>query len=107
MSVNEPRLTGGYVLEFSEDQSICWVKHGRGSVMTSGGGTFDGTIEQIGWNDRFILAKVRRIYRGDPDGWYVLSVKSGEVRGPLSEQTIAADSTLRGIQCFDPRAPHK
>ena len=100
-SQNSRRLTGGYVLERFDENGKYYVSHGG---EWSGGGTFDGTIDSIGWSDDRILAKVTRIYRGDRDGWYVLDVATGAIRGPLTEGEIDADPSLRGIACHPPSA---
>jgi hypothetical protein len=94
----EPYLAGAYWLEHFESGQY----YVRGPVETQGGVTFDGTIQQIGWTDRSILARVTRIYRGDSDGWYALNVSTGEIRGPLSESDIASDESLSGIRCHPP-----
>jgi hypothetical protein len=98
-SFDNRRLSGGYILERFES-GLYYVKSDTND--RSPGGTFEGTINKIGWTADRILANVTRIYRGDPDGWYVLSVKTGEIRGPLSDGEIAADPSLRTIQCHAP-----
>src|SRR5687767_1287817 len=70
-SQNTRPLTGGYSLERFAENGKYYVKRGE---RWSGGGTFDGTIKQIGWSDDRLLAKVTRTYRGDRDGWYALDV---------------------------------
>lgn len=95
------KLTGGYTLECSENGQYYVVAPGTTLDI---GGVFEGTIEMIGWNDVWILAKVNRIYDGDPDGWYALNVKTKQIRGPLRPSELKADPVLSQIQCHDVRA---
>src|SRR5258705_226805 len=56
------KLTQGYRLErFDENGKYYVIAPGD----LSGGGVFDGTVEQIGWNHDWILARVIRLYHGD------------------------------------------
>lgn len=91
-------IASGYELERFESGK--YYLRTRGD--TSLGGTFDGTIEQIGWNKSFILARVNRLYQGDSNGWYLLDLRTRVVRGPISESeltTNAAISTIRAHEC--------
>jgi hypothetical protein len=94
------QLSGGYYLErFDEGGTSYYV--GAPGKDVNGGGVFDGTVQEIGWNDDLILARVRRIYRGDPDGWYALNVKTGQVAGPLQSselKTSPAFSNIKTVQ---------
>ena len=92
---NSQRLPGGYVLELFESGKY-YLRHRGGTI--DGGGTFDGTVEEIGWTEDQVLARINRLYDGDPDGWYALSIRTGNVRGPLSPDDIAADASLRVIR---------
>ncbi len=88
------RLVGEYRLErFNENGKYYLVD----SKDESGGGVFDGTIDQIGWSQDWILAQVIRLYHGDANGWYALNVKTKQVTGPLSESDIKSNPALSGI----------
>ncbi len=52
----------------------------------------EGSINLIGWNGDYIVANVTKNYRGDKDGWYVVKIHSGEIKGPMSKTDI--DSSL-------------
>jgi hypothetical protein len=77
-----------------------YLRHRGGTI--DAGGTFDGTVEEIGWTEEQVLARVNRLYDGDPDRWYALSVRTGNVRGPVSLDEIAADPSLRVIRAHAP-----
>src|SRR5438034_1367033 len=41
----------------------------------SGGGVFDGTVEEIGWSQDWVLARITRLSPSDTNGWYALDLK--------------------------------
>lgn len=86
-------LPGGYRLELSTRDGAYRV-HARDGTPGSAG-VFEGTIEHIGWDERLVLAQVRRA--NEARGWFVLDTTTGAVRGPLSEVEIANDPVLSRI----------
>jgi hypothetical protein len=95
-------LPGGYSLErFDEGPTVYYVD-APGREAEPGGGAFDGIIQEIGWNKDLILARVKRLSAGDPDGWYVLNVKTREITGPFNAAQIRANPTLSSIETWDP-----
>jgi hypothetical protein len=93
---NRMRVAGSYYLErFSENGKFYLRQHGDRST----GGVFDGHLLQIGANPDTIIAYVKRLYRGDPDGWYMLDVRTGKVSGPLTECELRAFCNKSGITC--------
>ena len=89
-------VTGSYYLErFPENGRFYLRQRGDGST----GGVFDGHLLWIGANQDAVIAYVKRLYRGDPDGWYVLDVRTGKVSGPLTECELRAVCTKNGITC--------
>ena len=68
----------------------------------SGGGIFDGTVEQIGWNQNWILARVTKLYHGDTNGWYALNMKSKRVIGPIQESELSRNAEWSPIKCYVP-----
>ena len=93
------RLVGGYSVERFEQGQYYLVCDG---CNTGSGGVFEGTIEEIGWSDQRILARVTRVYRGDTDGWYVLDLNTRQVRGPLSDSELLSSGQLLAIKCRKP-----
>ena len=73
-------------------------------AVGGGGGVLGGVILKVGWNRRLILAKVFKVYRGDPDGWYIVNVKSGKITGPLGQPTLNADLSRWHIKVIRPGA---
>ncbi len=65
----------------------------------SGGGVFDGTVEEIGWNQDWILARVTKLYLGDTNGWYALGVKTKHVIGPIQESELRTNSAWSKVEC--------
>jgi len=93
---NRMIIAGSYYLErFSENGKFYLRQRGDRST----GGVFDGYLLQIGANQDIVVAYVRRLYRGDPDGWYMLNVKTGKVSGPLTENELRAVCNKNGITC--------
>jgi hypothetical protein len=94
------KLVDGYVLErFDENGKYYLVSP---ETELSGGGAFDGTIQEIGWNQDWILAQVTRIYRGDTDGWYALNLKTKQIIGPIQDSELKTNSTFLKIGCRSP-----
>jgi hypothetical protein len=84
---NHKQLSGGYYLErFDEGGTSYYV--GKSGTTVEGGGVFDGTVEEIGWNENWILARVTRLSSGDTNGWYALNLKTGKINGPLQDIEI-------------------
>jgi hypothetical protein len=95
------QLSGGYYLErFDEGGTSYYV--GSSGKPVNGGGVFDGTVQEIGWNEDWILARVNRLYHGDTNGWYVLNVKTGQVLGPFQASEVKANSAFSNIKIVQP-----
>ncbi len=81
-SPNQRKVDGSYRLErFNENGKFYLEKAG---VEEAGGGCIDGTVEEIGWTNRFIFARRIATYRGDPDGWMIIDVAKQSIVGPLT-----------------------
>lgn len=97
------QLTGGYaLLRFQENGQFYVVPSDDKS--SSGGGIFDGTIDRIGWNADWILAKVNKVYTGDASGWYALNLTTRRISGPYLEAEVRSHSILSKIgvrRCSD------
>lgn len=91
-------VTHGYRLERFDENGQYYVIAPKD---LSGGGVFDGTIEQIGWNQDWILARVTRLYHGDTNGWYALDLKTKRMVGPIQESELRANPALSKIKCRD------
>lgn len=92
-------LVGGYKLERFAENGMYYVIDLKD---TPGGGTFDGTVDQIGWNENWILARVTRLYHGDTNGWYAMDVKAKRVIGPIQESELSANMEWSHIKCSAP-----
>lgn len=68
----------------------------------SGGGFLEGTVERIGWSDRFIIARRQSLSGGDPDGWMIIDLKMKTITGPFSDEEIGNKPEVSNIQTFVP-----
>ncbi|HKK05134.1 MAG TPA: hypothetical protein VKA50_04730 [Gammaproteobacteria bacterium] len=68
------------------------------------GEVLEGTVEKIGWNARYIIAKRHALFRGDPDGWMVVDVTHKAVQGPLPERQIDRLAKQQGTHCYSAAA---
>ena len=50
----------------------------------------DGVLVRIAWDDEIITAERHSIFRGDPDGWMIIDIKSGKISGPVSNPEFDA-----------------
>jgi hypothetical protein len=94
-------LVGGYVL-------LCFDENGKYYLFAPGElnnndnqGVFEGTIEKIGWNQDWILAKVTKIYLGDKNGWYAVNLTTKQIVGPLQESELKTSSIFSKIKCYE------
>jgi len=90
-------LVNGYKLERFQENGLYYVV---GADDLSGGGVFEGTVQQIGWNSNWILAAVTKNYHGDTNGWYALDVKARRVTGPIGD--VSTNAEWSRIRCVPP-----
>jgi hypothetical protein len=102
-NLSHGQLPGGYYLERFDEGGVSYYLGAKGKPV-SGGGVFDGTLQEIGWNEDWILARVTRCYRGDPDGWYALNVKTGQITGPLQDAELKKNPAFSHISTVPPAA---
>ncbi|HWD93049.1 MAG TPA: hypothetical protein VG938_11960 [Verrucomicrobiae bacterium] len=92
-------LVQDYKLERFDENGKYYV---IASEDLSGGGVFDGTVEQLGFDQNWILARVNRLYQGDTNGWYVLNLKTKQVVGPIQESDLKTNAAWTKIEYHDP-----
>jgi hypothetical protein len=93
-------VVGGYRLEqFHENNNFYLHKDGVDDSKI-GGSIIEGVVLNIGWNERFIVAERHSFYRGDPDGWMIIDVRSGTIAGPFKESELRARAEVRGMEIF-------
>ncbi len=91
-------IVGGYHLEqFHENNKFYLHKNGVDDTKM-GGSILDGIVLKIGWNERFIVAERHSFYRGDPDGWMIIDVRSGTSAGPFKQSELRARAEVCGIE---------
>jgi hypothetical protein len=90
-------LVGDFRLVQFDDQNY-YVERGNSSEP---GGVLAGTIERIGWNDKYIVAWRSAMLGNVQSGWMIIDVKTGASEGPLSDESFrarsAGDEQLRAI----------
>ena len=91
------RIAGNYQLEQFESGKYYLLKDGH---KDSGGGYIDGTVLVIGWDADVIAAKRHANFRGDPDGWMIIDIRSDELKGPLSEEEFL--KLYPNLKIYDP-----
>jgi hypothetical protein len=96
----ERTVVGDYRLEQFEDFETYYL-HKRGQDDSLQGGSFiGGIVLRIGWSSRYVVVERRSFYRGDPDGWMVIDVKTGDMTGPFTEADFKARQESQGIQIY-------
>lgn len=94
--VTERRVAGDYRLNRWEDGTTYYLV-GPGPAE-SGGGAIEGTVQRIGWSDSLIV--VRRRAMAGQDGWMIVEVGRGRVRGPLSDAEFQGHSVYARISTY-------
>jgi hypothetical protein len=89
-------LAGPYSLLRWEDGTTFYVT--SAAETFAGGGALGGTVDSIGWNASYILARRIATFRGDPDGWMLIDVNQGKIRGPFSDAEFAQLSEAKGMR---------
>jgi hypothetical protein len=79
------RIAGSFQLERFESGKFYLMKDGH---QGSGGGILDGVVLEIGWNADVIAARRKANFRGDPDGWMIVEIRSETVSGPISDESF-------------------
>lgn len=94
-------LSGQYYLKRLIEGGTSYYVIDPGS-RNDGGGVFDGTVEEIGWNQDWILARVKRLFHGDPSGWYALNLKSKQISGPFQDTELKTNPNFANIKSLRP-----
>jgi hypothetical protein len=91
-------MSHGYGLErWNENRELYYL---RGPNEKPGGGVLEGTVIEIGWNDRFIVANRHANFGGDPSGWMVVDTQTHAISGPYPKPIWQSQRELRGIVTF-------
>ena len=93
-------LPGDYRLVRWEDGQRYYI--GKSGEKLEGGGVVGGTVERVGWDDRYIVAWRHAMFGGDPDGWMIIDTHENKVMGPASDDELLKQGgeipALRGIK---------
>lgn len=95
-------LPGDYRLERWEDNKTFYLLGPAGShVDGQGGGLVGGVVLRMAWNDELIGVERLSNFRGDPDGWMIIDIKSGKISGPFSTSDFDAVRNKYRLQVKD------
>ena len=94
-------IAGDYRLEQFEDGHTYYLHKLGHDDSADGGSIIGGTVLQLGWNSRFIVAERHSIYRGDPDGWMIINVQTGSMSGPFTEADLRKHSEASDIRIYE------
>jgi hypothetical protein len=81
----ERPVAGGVSLEQWEDGQTYYL---AGFGRDDGGGLVDGTVQQLGWNERYVLAWRTPNFRSDGKGWMIVDGTTGKVQGPFAKEEL-------------------
>jgi hypothetical protein len=90
------RLPGGYELLKWED-NVTYYLTAPGKHEENGCGAIEGTVLEIGWTLRHVVAKRHSCFRGDPDGWMIVDTTTHNVSGPMTEAQLRANDDVKHI----------
>jgi hypothetical protein len=88
------RLPGGYELLRWEDNVTHYITAPGKDV--NGCGAIEGTVTEIGWNFRYIVAR-RKSCSGGSEGWMVIDTHTRRVTGPMTEAALRKVDDVKNI----------
>jgi len=80
------KITGNYYLHKWEGGHPFYIVDKWGEP--DGGGLINGTVQEIGWNEKYIFAKRKSTFGGDPNGWMVIDVNANKITGPFTDEEL-------------------
>jgi hypothetical protein len=97
-------LPGGYYLERWQEGDHYTL--GGPGHSSDAGGILVGSIEEIGWNEKYIVAWRNPMLGNERAGWMIVDLRSHAVRGPLTDAQLSGEATeddaLRTIRPLPP-----
>lgn len=98
---NEHTVAGPFRLEQWEDGKKYYLHKQGYDDSHEGGSILGGITLRLGWNSRFIVAKRYSFYRGDPDGWMIIDIKSSLIRGPYTDEELRLHLEVQDITTYE------
>lgn len=98
-------LPGNYRLERWEDGETYYLL-GPSKMFSedvSGGGLIEGVVVRMAWDGEIIGAERYATFRGAPDGWMIIDIKSGKISGPVSKTEFDAIRIKRRLDVKEAR----
>jgi hypothetical protein len=100
-------LSGGYYLEDFEGGARTFSLGGPRRAADAGG-VVGGTVQRIGWSQRYVVAYREPLISSEASGWMIVDVRDHTVRGPLTDpqfqEACRADSELAAIRVMPARS---
>jgi hypothetical protein len=92
-------LPGNYKLERWEDGKTYYLLGpSKQFEDVDGGGLTGGVVVRLAWDGEMIGAERYATFRGDPDGWMIIDIKSGKISGPISKPDFDAICIKRHLE---------
>lgn len=92
-------LVAGYALQRILEETILLVRDPL-PIARQDGGVLGGEVLDIGFDSETVIARVRANV-GLKVGWWILSIKSGKLEGPIPEERFElrrrSDESVRAI----------
>lgn len=71
---------------------------GPGKPAADGGGYVEGTVDSLGWSETHLLVwRSQPTFGGDPPGWMIVDIPTGQVSGPMSAESRGRNPELSRI----------
>ena len=94
LGLSERAIGANYVLERAESNYFLIDANHPDTV----GGVIEGVVLAIGWDQQRIVVERHSIFRGDPDGFLIIDLKTRAMRGPLTREALTADPEVGAIK---------
>ena len=98
---NERHVLGRFKLQRWEDGSTFYLVDGH---HDEGGGVLEGTVVNIGWNRRYILAERKANFAGDGNGWMIIDTSADRISGPFTWEQVKTHVEVRDVSPKRPSA---
>lgn len=94
------KIVGDYRLEKFEDGITYYLHKSGHDDSGEGGSIIEGIVVRIGWNSRHIVAQRHAFFGGDPDGWMIIDIQTGNISGPFTDEQLQSRDEVRGIVTY-------
>ena len=96
-------LSNGIYLQRWEDGTTYYLQT-KNTIKSNGTGFLDGTVINIGWNNRYIVVEKQPAFHGDPSGWYLITSSTRNIEGPILKIPLDEFLKTNKIKVFSAKA---